>query len=78
LWRYATPACVLIPALALLTWAGPTTGALLIGAATAAALVGAMTYSRGTGHDVLRRVAGVGRALTLAGAPAPIGPAPHD
>jgi len=78
LWRYATPAFVLIPALALLTWAGPATGGLVIGVIALWIVVPMRLYSRSTGNDMLRRLVAVGRALTLAGAPAPVVPAHND
>ena len=68
LWRFATPALVLAPALGVLGWSGPTTGGVVIVGATVAAFVGAVTYF-GRGDDgVVGRVLGLGRALTLAGA----------
>jgi O-antigen/teichoic acid export membrane protein len=70
LWRFATPALVVAPALAVLGSNGPTTGGAVIVAATAAAIVAALTYFGRSGDGVISRVLGLGRALTLAGAEA--------
>ena len=68
LWRFATPAVILAPALGVLGWSGPTKGGAIIVAVAAAAVVAATAYFRRSDGGVIGRVVDLAQALTLADA----------
>jgi O-antigen/teichoic acid export membrane protein len=74
LWRYAMPGAIVFPSAAVLCWVGPTSGALIIGTATAT-LLGVAAYSlagpafRVSTGRMAQYVVSFGRALALSDQP---------